>query len=224
MKQIVVVVGLWLLFVRCSSDSTQDGPTTETTASEETTASPNSERNGDVMLQMPDGDQIDEGYKAILEKAGVDDPELLELYVNFSKSSIEREKDRADLSLKLVSPTDKNKIVSYRYDFQNKEVEGPQEVTLSTGIGSREAFIDTYDGFKNSLFRKQAIVDFDQAGDIYQAAIAKSGYKPEDCYVNQLQFMYFPNGLRGSVAVQSTRSPSAHKSFSVDKEGNLTAY
>lgn len=173
---------------------------------------------------MPDGDQLEEAYNAILEKANVDDPELMEVYISFGKSIADPNSDRAHISLQLVSPANKNKLVSYHYDFQGKQVEGPQEVTLTTGIGSSEKFIDTYDGFKASLFKKSDILDFDKADEVYRKAVAKSEYAPKDCYVDGLQFRYFPSGLRGSVAVQSTRSTSAHKSFYIDKAGTILAY
>lgn len=218
-------LGLCLLLGACGSDNTA----TDTRASASSTASSETESedsNGNRMVlhQMPDGDQIEEAYDAILEKADVDDPELMEVHVSFSKSSMNPEQDDSNLSVKLVSPQNKNKIVFYRYDFPQKRVREPVEVTLTTGIGSTEKFIDTYDGFKASLFKKSDILDFDKVDEVYQEAITKSEYGPNDCYVDGLQFMYFPNGLRGSVAVQSTRSTSAHKNFSIDRRGTMTAY
>ena len=219
MKQNLLVIGFCLALAACGSDKA----TTHTVSSaEEVTETKNEDR--EVLHQMPDSDQIKEAYDAILEKAGIDDPELMEVHVSFSRSMAGPEQDDSNLSVKLVSPQDKNKIVFYRYDFPEKRVREPMEVTLTTGLGSTEKFIDTYDGFKASLFKRSDILDFDKADDVYQQAIARSDYKPEDCYVDGLQFMYFPNGLRGSVGVQSTRSTSAHKSFSVDKDGNMTAY
>ena len=173
---------------------------------------------------MPDGDQIQEAYDAILEKAGVDDPELLEIEIDFSKSIAGADRDDSNLSLKLVSPKDRNKILFYRYDFPKKKVREPEEVTLTTGIGSTEKFIDTYDGFKASLFKKSDIMDFDKADDVYKETIDKSTYGADKCYVSSLHFMYFPTGLSGRVSVQSTRSSSASKSFLVDKDGNATLY
>ena len=222
MKRNLLFLGLCLLLAACGSDTSTTDTASSTTAAPSETSGTENERQ--VLHQMPDGDQIEEAYEAILEKADVDDPELMEVHVSFSKSIAGPERDDSNLSVKLVSPKDKNKIVFYRYDFPEKRVREPVEVTLTTGIGSTEKFIDTYDGFKASLFKKSDILDFDKADDVYQEAIAKSEYGPKDCYVDGLQFMYFPNGLRGSVAVQSTRSTSAHKSFSIDREGNMTAY
>ncbi|GAB3643417.1 hypothetical protein [Spirosoma arcticum] len=225
MKRNLLLVGLYLLMTACGSDNT----TNDTAASASSAAAAEAknddlENRGDIQHQMPDGDQIEEAYEAILEKAGVDDPELMEVYISFNKSNNDPAGDRAHMSVQMVSPENKNKIVAYSYDFQGKQVEDPREVTLSSGLGSKEKFIDTYDGFKEVLFKKSDITDFDKAEDVYKEAIAKSGYEPKDCYVDQLQFKYDNNGVpRGDVGVQSTRSISAHKGFSVDKEGNLTA-
>lgn len=216
-------MGLCLLMAACGNDtSTNSNATKEWQAPASATSQAESEK--DVLHQMPDSDQIEEAYEAILEKADADDPELMEVQVSFSKSIAGPERDDSNLSVKLVSLRNKNKIVFYRYDFPEKRVWEPVDVTLTTGIGSTEKFIDTYDGFKASLFKKSDILDFDKADDAYREAITKSEYEPKDCYINGLQFMYFPNGLRGSVSVQSTRSSSASKSFSIDREGNMTAY
>lgn len=216
-------MGLCLLMAACGNDtSTNSNATKEWQAPASATSQAESEK--DVLHQMPDSDQIEEAYEAILEKADADDPELMEVQVSFSKSIAGPERDDSNLSVKLVSLRNKNKIVFYRYDFPEKRVWEPVDVTLTTGIGSTEKFIDTYDGFKASLFKKPDILDFDKADDAYREAITKSEYEPKDCYINGLQFMYFPNGLRGSVSVQSTRSSSASKSFSIDREGNMTAY
>ncbi len=216
-------MGLCLLMAACGNDtSTNSNATKEWQAPASATSQAESEK--DVLHQMPDSDQIEEAYEAILEKADADDPELMEVQVSFSKSIAGPERDDSNLSVKLVSLRNKNKIVFYRYDFPEKRVREPVDVTLTTGIGSTEKFIDTYDGFKASLFKKSDILDFDKADDAYREAITKSEYEPKDCYINGLQFMYFPNGLRGSVSVQSTRSSSASKSFSIDREGNMTAY
>lgn len=214
-----------LLLGACGNNNTATDTkdSAPSTASSETETE-DSDDNRMVLHQMPNGDQIAEAYDAILEKADADDPELMEVHVSFSKSITGPERDDSNLSVKLVSPKDKNKIVFYRYDFPEKRVREPVDVTLTTGIGSTEKFIDTYDGFRASLFKKSDILHFDKADEVYQEAIAKSEYGAKDCYIDGLQFMYFPNGLRGSVAVQSTRSSSAHKSFSIDREGNMTAY
>lgn len=217
-------LSLCLLLGACISDNTAtDNKDSARSAPSSETESEDSNSNRMVLHQMPDGDQIEEAYDAILEKADVDDPELMEVHISFSKSITGPERDDSNLSVKLVSPKNKNKIVFYRYDFPEKRVREPVEVTLTTGIGSTEKFIDTYDGFKTSLFKKSDILDFDQVDEVYQEAIAKSEYGAKDCYVDGLQFTYFPNGLRGSVAVQSTRSTSAHKNFSIDKKGIMTA-
>ena len=110
----------------------------------------------------------------------------MEVQVSFSKSIAGPERDDSNLSVKLVSPQNKNKIVFYRYDFPEKRVREPVDATLTTGIGSTEKFIDTYDGFKASLFKKSDILDFDKADDAYREAIIKSGYEPKDCYLNGL--------------------------------------
>lgn len=222
-KQLAITLFISLLSVSCGSDK----PATETAASasalEPETTEETSESEGTVMHQMPTGDQIDEGYEAILEKADVDDPELMEVYISFSKSTASPENERAHMSVQMVSPQNKNKMVQYQYDFGKKEIEGPQEMTLSSGLGAKEEFIDTYDGFKDGLFKKSEIMDFDEADDVYEKAIAKSKYEPKDCYVDNLQFKYSPRvGLKGSVGVQSTRSTSAHKNFVVDKSGTVT--
>ncbi len=222
LNQSIITLSISLILTSCGSDK----PTTETASSisqsEPETVKETSENNGVVMHQMPTGDQIEEGYEAILDKADVDDPELMEVYISFSKSIASPESERSHMSVQMVSPQNKNKLVQYQYDFGKKEIEGPQEMTLSSGLGAKEEFIDTYDGFKDGLFKKSEITDFDEADDIYEKAIAKSGYEPKDCYVDNLQFKYSPRiGLKGQVGVQSTRSTSAHKNYSVDKGGTV---
>lgn len=224
MKQALTLLSFCLLLVACGSDTTTTDTAASATTAATETKNDGSESSGDVQHQMPDGDQIEEAYEAILEKAGVDDPELMEVYINFDKDEHDPANDRAHMGVQMVSPENKNKIVAYLYDFQNKQVEDPRELTLSTGLGSKETFIDTYDGFKDQLFKKSDITDFGKAEELYKEAIAKSGYEPKDCYVNQWQFKYDNNGVpRGDLGVQSTRSISARKGFSVDKAGNLTA-
>ena len=221
MKRSFLSVVLCLMIAACG-DSDNSGRATATAP-----AFPAAEPENDkaaVLHQMPDDDQIEEAYDAILEKAGVDDPELMEIAVNFSRSIAGPDHDDSHMSVKLVSPTNKNKILFYRYDFPENQVREPEEVTLTTGIGSTEKFIDTYDGFKASLFKKSEILDFEKADEVYKEAIAKSEYGADKCYVDALQFMYFPNGLQGRVSVQSTRSTSASKSFIVDKSGQTTLY
>lgn len=211
-----------VLLVSCGSDKPTTETETSTSKSETETTEETSDDKSVAIHQMPDSDQIEEGYEAITDKADVDDPELLEVYISFSKSIASPESERAHMSVQMVSPQDKNKIVQYQYDFGKKEVEGPQPVTLSSGLGAKEEFIDTYDGFKDGLFKKSEIMDFDKADDVYEKAIAKSGYAPKDCYVDNLQFKYSPRvGLKGSVGVQSTRSTSAHRNYSVDKAGTV---
>ena len=178
----------------------------------------------DTLHEMPDEDLIEDAYEAILDKADVSDPEFMEIWVSFSKSIGGADRDDSHMSIQMVSPDDRNKIVSYRYDFPEKRLREPVEVTLTTGLGTREEFIDTYDDFKASLFKKSEIMDFDDIDELYKEAIEKSGYTPKDCYVNDLQFKYFPNGLRGGLSVQSTRSSSAYKGFTIDKEGNIALY
>jgi hypothetical protein len=222
MKQLTTALFISLLHIACGSDKPVTETVSSTSQSRPETVEETSDSKGEVMHQMPTGDQIDEGYEAILEKADVDDPELLEVYVSFSKSIDSPEIERAHMSVQMVSPQNKNKVVQYLYDFGKKEIEGPKEVTLSSGLGAKEEFIDTYDGFKGSLFKKSEIMDFDEADDVYEKAIAKSRYEPKDCYVNNLQFKYSPRvGLNGDVSVQSTRSTSAHKTFVVDKAGTV---
>ncbi|MBO0929747.1 hypothetical protein [Fibrella aquatilis] len=216
-------LGLGLL--ACGNDTTSRTDTTaEATSVQATPANEAEDTDKNVLHQMPTSNQINEAYEAILDKADVKDPELMEVQVSFSKSISSSDRDDANLTVKMVSPQNKNKIVFYRYDFDKQQVREPVEVTLTTGIGSTEKFIDTYDGFKASLFRKSDILDFDKADDVYKDAIAKSAYGADKCYVDNLQFMYFPNGLHGRVAVQSTRSTSASKSFIVDKTGQTTLY
>lgn len=216
MKTTLLSVTLCLLLVACGSDET-------TTNDTETLVSASAgEGNRQGLLQIPDGDLLEEGYEAILEKADVDDPELMEVHLNFSKSISELAANSVTLSVQLVSPKDKNKLVEYEYDFNKKQVDGPTEVTITTGLGSTEKFIDTYDGFKQALFKKEDIMDFEKADEVYEQAIAKSGYESKDCYVQRLDFEYDAAGkLDGYVSVQSTRSITANKSFSVDKEGNV---
>ncbi|MBD2705638.1 hypothetical protein IC229_33830 [Spirosoma sp. BT702] len=223
MEQNLIILGFCLVLSACGNDTSSSEFTTSESSSTTTEAkSEESDKSRNVLHQMPDSDQIEDGYEAILKKADVDDPELLEVYVNFSKSIVGADSDDAHMSLQMVSPKDKNKIVSYRYMFGNEAVEGPEEVTISAGIGASEKFIDTYDGFKQVLFRKSDIMDFDKADDVYKEAVTKSGYDAKDCYVHQLMFKYMGNGeLRGDVSVQSTRSTTAHKSFSVDKQGKV---
>ena len=170
-----------LLLTACGSDTSD----TDTKASAMATPS-ETESNWQVLHQMPDSYQIEEAYGTTLEKAGTGDPKLMEVQVRFSKSIAGPERDDSNLSVKLVSPQNKNKIVSYRYDFLEKRVREPVDVTLMTGIGSTEKFTDTYDGFKASLFKKSDILDFDKADDAYREAITKSGYGPKDCYLNGL--------------------------------------
>lgn len=214
-----LIISLFVL--GCGGDKST---TNETAATGSVTTSDNDsddDDNGTVMHQMPTGEQIDDAYKAILDKADVDSPELMEVYINLSRSIDNPKSDRANLMMQFVSPTNKNKIVLYRYDFGRKRVEGPQPVTLSSGLGAKEEFLDTYDEFKGVLFNKSQIMDFDEADKVYEQAIAKSGYAPADCYVDLLQFKYFPRGgLRGDVSVQSTRSTSASRHLMVDKAGN----
>ena len=208
-----------LFVVACGGDKS----TTKTASTGSTTSSDNDSDDESVMHRMPTGEQIDDAYKAILNKADVDDPELMEVYINLSRSIANPASDRAHLMMQFVSPDDKNKIVLYRYDFGRKQVEGPQPVTLSSGLGAKEEFIDTYAEFKDVLFKKTAIMDFDEADKLYEQAIAKSGYAPADCYVDLLQFKYFPRGgLRGDVSVQSTRSTGASRHLMVDKAGEAT--
>ena len=222
MTRSILPIGLCLLLTACGGSDNSGRATATAPAFSESSASSDDEK--DVLHQMPDGDQIEEAYEAILEKAGVDDPELLEIEVDFSRDLDTPSRDDSNLSLKLVSPKDKNKILFYRYDFPEKKVREPEEVTLTMGIGSTEKFIDTYDGFKASLFKKSDIMDFDKADDVYKETIDKSTYGADKCYVSNLHFMYFPTGLSGRVSVQSTRSGSASKSFLVDKSGNATLY
>ena len=222
MKHNLLFISFLLLLGACGSDENK-----ARTSATETTASATSEEieiDENAIHQMPTGDQIEEAYEAILDKADVKDPELMEIQVSFSRHISGSDRDDANLSVKMVSPENKNKIVFYRYDFDKQQVREPVEVTLSSGIGNTEKFIDTYDGFKTSLFKKSQILDFDKADDVYKDAIAKSAYRPDKCHVNNLQFMYFPNGLQGRVAVQSTRSSLASKSFIVDKTGQTTLY
>ena len=221
LKHHLVLASLCLLLAACGGGK---DTTTRTAESASSASSEDEEIDENGLHQMPDGDQINEAYEAILKKAGTDDPELMEVQVSFSKHISSADRDDANLSVKLVSPENRNKIVFYRYDFGKQQVREPVDVTLTTGMGNTEQFIDTYDGFKASLFKKSAILDFDRADDVYRDAIAKSAYGPDKCYVNSLQFMYFPNGLQGRVAVQSTRSSSASKSFIVDKSGQTTLY
>ena len=216
----LLIISSLLLLTSCGGDNhTARESTQEATTS---VAAEEKEIDENRLHQMPTGDQIEEAYDAILDKAGVKDPELLEVYISFSKSIASPQSDRAHMSMQLVSPQNKNKVVHYLYDFGKKQVEGPQEVTLSSGLGAKEEFIDTYDGFKNGLFRKSEIMDFDEADDVYKKAIAKSGYTPKDSYVDNLQFKYSPRvGLKGIVSVQSTRSSSASRHYSVDKAGTV---
>lgn len=216
-------MSLCLLLTACGSDnSTDNNATKEWTPP--ATAVRDEEGDREVLHQMPGSDQLSEAYDAILEKAGTRDPELMEVEIHFSKSISSAASDDSHMSVKLVSPADKNKVLFYRYDYPKKEVREPREVTLTTGLGSTEKFIDTYDGFKASLFKKSDIMDFDKADDAYEKAVARSEYGADKCYVDALQFKYFPNGLRGSVSVQSTRSRSASKSFSIAKDGTMTDY
>ena len=224
MKRSFVCLSLCLSLMACGSDtSTTDTGTKEWTPP---TAAARDEEDSDreVLHQMPNSDQIEEAYDAILEKADVDDPELMEVGIYFSKSITGPESDDSHMSVQLVSPKNKNKILSYRYDFPEKRVREPREVTLTTGLGSTEKFIDTYDGFKASLFKKSDIMDFDKADDVYKEVIEKSGYGADKCFVHDLQFKYFPTGLHGSVDVQSTRSITASKGYDVDKAGQTTFY
>lgn len=222
LKQLAITVSISLLSVSCGSDKKTAETATSSSQSETETTEETSENKSVAIHQMPDSDQIEEGYEAILDKADVDDPELMEIYISFSKSIANPESERAHMSVQMVSPKNKNKIVQYQYDFGKKEVEGPNEMTLSSGLGAKEEFIDTYDGFKDGLFKKAEIMDFDKADDVYEKAIAKSGYEPKDCYVNNLQFKYSPRvGLKGIVDVQSTRSTSASRHYSVDKAGTV---
>lgn len=223
MKHNAICMGLCLLIVACGSDtSTNNNATKEWQAPASATSQDESEK--DVLHQMPDSDQIADAYDAILEKAGADDPELMEVAVHFSRSIGGASRDDSHMSVTLVSPENKNKILYCRYDFSEKRVREPVEQTLTTGMGSTEKFIDTYDGFKASLFKESDILDFDKADAVYEEAISRSEYGADKCYVNGLQFMYFPNGLQGRVSVQSSRSTSANKSFIVDKSGQITQY
>ena len=215
-------MSLCLLLAACGSESTDSGQ--REWQAPPTAATSEVEGENEVLHQMPDSDQIQDAYEAILEKAGTDDPELMEVDVHFSRSIAGPNRDDSHMSVKLVSPEDKNKVLYCRYDFPEKRVREPEEVTLTTGIGSTEKFIYTYDGFKDSLFKKSDILDFDKADEVYKDAIAKSEYGSDKCYVDALQFMYFPNGLQWRVSVQSTRSTSASKSFIVDKSGQTTLY
>lgn len=219
-KSVAIALLISLFSMACGSDK----PTTETADSTPSIAASESDSDengkGEAIHQMPDGDQLSEAYQAVLDKAGVDDPELLEVYISFSKSIASPESERAHMSVQMVSPQDKNKIVQYQYDFGKKEIEGPEPVTLSSGLGAKEEFIDTYDGFKDVLFKKSDIMDFEEADDVYEKAIVKSGYALKDCYVDNLQFKYSPRvGLKGQVGVQSTRSTSASRHYSVEKTG-----
>ncbi len=222
-KNVVIALFISLLMAACGSNKTTDESATSSPAA--TTSETDDSDSDDkpvAIHQMPDSDQIEEGYEAITDKADVDDPELMEIYISFSKSIANPESERAHMSVQMVSPQNKNKVVQYLYDFGKKEVEGPQEVTLSSGLGAKEEFIDTYDGFKNVLFKKSDIMDFDEADEVYEKAIAKSGYEPKDCYVDNLQFKFSPRvGLKGIVDVQSTRSTSASRHYSVDKAGTV---
>ena len=210
MKHILTVFGFCLLSFGCGGDS--DSGSRDAPASADVVADSNKEG----LHEMPDEDLIEDAYEAIVDQADVSDPELMEVHVSFSKGVSGADRDDSHLSVKMVSPEDKNKILYYRCDFNEKRLREPAEVTLTSGLGTTEKFIDTYDGFKESLFKKSEIMDFDDIDEVYEAAIEKSGYAPKDCYVSDLQFMYFPNGLRGSVSVQSTRSSSAYKGFTID--------
>ena len=222
MKHNFLFISVLVLLSSCGKDESKTRTGTSETAALAT--SEEKEIDESAIHQMPTGDQIEEAYDAILDKADVKDPELMEVQISFSKHISSSDRDDANLSVKMVSPENKNKIVFYRYDFDKQQVREPVEVTLSSGIGNTEKFIDTYQGFKASLFKKSEILDFDKADDVYKDVIAKSAYGPDKCYVDNLQFMYFPNGLQGRVAVQSTRSSSASKSFIVDKAGQTTLY
>ena len=154
MKYTVIYVSLCLLITACSSDDSTDNDATKEWKALAITAA-EKESDEDVLHQMPDSDQIEEAYESILEKADVDDPELMEVWISFSKSIAGSDRDDSHMSVKLVSPKDKNKVLWYRYDFPEKRVREPEEVTLTTGLGSTEKFIDTYEGFKSSLFKNR---------------------------------------------------------------------
>ena len=163
----------------------------------------------------------------LLKKAGATDAEIMEISSNYRPARGVISTSNT-YTVQLVNPSDKNKIVEYRLDGEKGTITGPSAITLSQGVGSNEKFVDTYDGFKDHLFKKSDL-DFSKVPVIWKDALDRSAkeYNTE-CYVNNVdvEMKEIGNKMRPYyyVRIQSTRSITASKSYYYDGQGNYVDY
>ncbi len=168
---------------------------------------------------LPTGAEIEQAYNALIKKTGVAEPELLEIQAYFHKSIISDDKNSASVSINIVDPKNKNNVVEYSYSLASGSMSGPEKVTLSSGVGSNEKFLDKYEDFKEFLFKRSDFPAFSKVDEMVATAIEKSGYGT-DCYVTGFTWKS-DNINKFSIGVQSTRSVTASKSSYFNKEGNF---
>lgn len=199
--------------ISCGGNSKTEDKTGTVDAS-----APAEESQGMELNEIASSAQIKTAFEAIEKVAGITDPELMELSMGCHKMP---GRVSTSFNVQMVSPKDKNKIINYSYDFKSGKVDEPREVTLSSGIGSDEKFIDKYEDFKDFLFKKEDMVSFDKYDAIYKKAIEISSYKPDECYIDNVTVNREGKKVKNYLKVHSTKSVTAYKNMYFDKEGNV---
>ncbi len=176
-----------------------------------------------TVTNMPAGAELQEAYDALLKKIGITDPEIYEFSCLFNPSLTGKpENNHASMSMTLVNPSDKNKLIDYVYSLTDGTVIGPREVTLSVGRGSNEVFIEKYEEFQDNLFKRDYFPPFSKFDEMYKNAEEKAGYG-EECYIRRFGVKIKRDSKEEiSLEIKSTKSRTAYKMYYFDKNGNMT--
>lgn len=140
--------------------------------------------------------------------------EIAEISTSFSEKS-----KNADVTVKMITPDDKNKMAEYRWE--NTEAHkgfAQDELIVSTSIGND--IVDNYEGLKDMLFKYADVTTYIENLPTYcMEALEAAGYK-DDGYVSI--FKISRNGsdeIEAYITVKHKKTGMVSKSFEISQDG-----
>ena len=140
--------------------------------------------------------------------------EIAEISTSFSEKS-----KNADVTVKMITPEDKNKMAEYRWE--NTEAHkgfAKDELIVSTSISND--IVDNYEGLKDMLFKYADIATYvENLPTYYTEALEAAGYK-EDGYVSIFKISRNdPDEIRAYIRVEHKKTGMISKIFDISKDG-----
>lgn len=161
---------------------------------------------------MPPGEHFEIIYGKMLKAIGGEEPDIYEMSGEFKPGTYS---GSAHFKATVHGASNKDKMTGYGYGFEAAVWTGPDQVTLYTNEGDL-----SYEEYKEYLFKRDQMPAFSTFTQLYEKAIAASGFAKGDCHVSRWEMDKFEGTNHFQITVKMNEGGAAKTSI-FDMSGNI---